>query len=227
MDVELVVVESPEEAARTAAQRLARAAAAGAHFALAGGSTPRLAYQIATELQPDWSSARLWWGDERCVPPWDERSNYRLAREALLDRLGRLPRAVHRIRGELVPEEAAAEYERELEGVRLDLVLLGIGPDGHTASLFPGAPALEERERLVVAAEPGLEPMVPRVTLTIPALAAASSVVFLVAGKEKTEAAKRAFCGAADPATPASLVRSREGETVAILDAAAASGLAG
>jgi 6-phosphogluconolactonase len=132
---------------------------------------------------------------------------------------------VHRVRGELGAEAAALEYDRELEGVELDLVLLGLGPDGHTASLFPNAPTLEERTRRAVAAEPALEPFVPRVTLTLPMFAAAREVVFLVSGADKAEAAARAFAGAPDPATPASLARSEAGQTVAILDSAAAAAL--
>ena len=220
--MELVVVEGPEEAARAAADRLVRVAREGGHVALPGGSTPRRAYELAAWLEPDWHRAEIWFGDERCVPPDDPRSNYRLVRESLLDALARLPAAGHRIRGELDPVEAAAQYEAELNGTTLDLALLGLGPDGHTASLFPGSPALEETERLVVATDPGLEPTVTRVTLTIPALSTARQVVFLAVGDEKAEAAERAFGGKPDPGTPASLVRSREGETVAILDRAAA-----
>src|SRR5207248_7658250 len=116
-------------------------------------------------------------------------------------------------------------YDEELQGVELGLALMGLGPDGHTASLFPGSPAVEERERLAVTAEAGLEPFVPRVTMTVPALTAAANVVYLVTGAGKAEAAARAFGGEPDPATPASLVRSRNGETVAILDRAAAAQL--
>ena len=108
---------------------------------LTGGSTAGDAYEHAAALEPDWSEASVWWGDERCVPPDDERSNYGLAKRTLLDRLERQPE-VHRIRGELDPADAAGEYERELEGVALDLLLLGLGPDGHVASLFPGSPQL-------------------------------------------------------------------------------------
>ena len=223
--VDLLVVETAEEAAQEAAARLAAVAGAG-HIALAGGSTPRRAYEVASERRPDWSGAEVWWGDERCVPPDDERSNYRMTHEALLARLDLPPRVVHRIRGELSPAEAADEYARELGDRQLDLVLLGLGPDGHTASLFPNSPALEELERPVVASEPGLEPFVPRITLTLPALARARIIIFLVAGMEKADAAARAF-GQAEPGpgTPASLVRSAAGETLVILDAVAASRL--
>lgn len=189
-------------------------------MALSGGSTPRRAYELAGAIEPDWSGVELWWGDERCVPPEDERSNFRLARDALLDRLAVPPRAVHRIRGELDPEEAARLYDEQLRGVTLDLVLLGLGPDGHTASLFPHDKALEEEERLAVAVQ---RPDVPRVTMTPPPLRAARHVVFLVVGEEKADAAQRAFAGAPDPATPASLIRGRR--TTAILDEAAAASL--
>jgi 6-phosphogluconolactonase len=224
-DVELVVVDDPEAAARRTAELLAAAARAGGRIALSGGSGPKRAYELAAELEPDWSRTEVWWGDERCVPPDDERSNYRMAKEALLDRLSVPPAAVHRIEGELDPPEAAHRYDRALQDVRLDLNLLGIGPDGHTASLFPNAPTLDERDRLAVAAEPGLEPFVPRVTLTVPANSAAAHVLFVVTGAAKADAARRAFGEPPDPGTPASLVRSESGRTTAILDAEAASRL--
>ncbi len=223
--VELVVVDDPESAARRTAELLAAAARAGGHVALSGGSGPRRAYELTAQLEPDWSRAEVWWSDERCVPPDDDRSNYGMAKERLLDRLAGPPGAVHRIEGELEPKDAADRYDRALRGIRLDLNLLGIGPDGHTASLFPHAPTLDQRERLAVPAEPGLEPFVPRVTLTLPANSAASHVVFLVTGAGKAAAARRAFGGPPDPGTPASLVRSQSGSTTAILDAEAASGL--
>ena len=201
------------EASRAAAELLAEAAVAGGHLALAGGSTPRRAYERAAGLEPDWSSAQVWWADERCVPPDDERSNFRLAREALLDRLAGPPRAVHRILGELAPQEAARRYDDELRSVTLDLVLLGVGADGHTASLFPNHEALEEEQRLAVAVE---GPDVARVTLTPPPLRAAWHVVFLVVGEEKAEAVRRAFGAPPGPGTPASLIRGER--TTAVLD---------
>jgi 6-phosphogluconolactonase len=180
---------------------------------------------VAAELEPDWSAASVWWGDERCVPPEDERSNYRLARETLLDRLEAPPREVQRIRGELGAEAAADEYDALLRDVRLDLVLLGIGPDGHTASLFPNSPTLEERERRAVPADAGLEPFVDRVTLTVPVLSSAPEVVFLVTGESKAEALERAFVHAPEPHVPASLVRAGAGRTRLVADAAAAARL--
>jgi 6-phosphogluconolactonase len=220
---ELRVFADHEAASRAAAEELARAARAGGHVALSGGGTPRHAYELAAELEPDWSGATVWFGDDRAVPPDDERSNYRLAKESLLDRLARAPAAVNRIRGELGAAAAADDYELLVRGRALDLALQGLGPDGHTASLFPGKPALDERERAVVATEPGLEPWVDRVTMTVPALCAARLVLYLVTGAEKAEPATRAFGGAPDPGTPASLVRSTAGRTIVMLDHAAAS----
>jgi 6-phosphogluconolactonase len=129
---------------------------------------------------------------------------------------------LHRIRGELGGEPAAAEYDRELEGVQLGLALQGLGPDGHTASLFPGSPALEERERRAIAVP---HDDVERVTMTLPMLSGASQVVFLVVGAGKAEAVARAFASPPDPGTPASLLRSADGETIALLDRAAAARL--
>jgi 6-phosphogluconolactonase len=223
-DVELLILDDAEAAAAATAERLADAARAGKEIALTGGSTPGRAYELAARLEPDWSRAGAWWGDERCVDPADERSNYRLAKETLLDRLGAQP-AVHRIRGELDPAEAAAEYERELGEIRLDLVLLGIGPDGHCASLFPEAPTLRVRDRKVVAAEAGLEPFVRRVTLTIPTLEAGAQIVFLVIGSDKADAVRRAFVEEPSERTPSSLVRAASGDTLAILDRAAAASI--
>jgi 6-phosphogluconolactonase len=223
--VELVVADDLEQAASILADTLVEAARAGCAIALTGGHSPGRAYQLAAERQPDWSGASVWWGDERCVPPDDERSNYRLARENLLDRLEAQPAESHRIRGELGADAAADEYDALLQDVRLDLVLLGVGPDGHTASLFPHTPALEERERRAVATEAKLEPFVDRVTMTIPMLASAAEVVFILTGADKADAAERAFGRLPDPATPASLVRSSDGTTRVVADHAAAARL--
>ena len=154
--------------------------------------------------------------------PDDERSNYLLVKKTLLDQIEQQPAEVHRIRGELGGGPAAAEYDRELEGVQLGLALQGLGPDGHTASLFPGSPALEERERRAIAVP---HDDVERVTMTLPMLSGASQVVFLVVGAGKAKAVARAFAGAPDPATPASLLRSADGETIVLLDRAAAARL--
>ncbi len=206
--------------ARAAAELLAQAARAGGHLALCGGTTPRLAYELAAALEPRWGNVEVWFGDERAVPPDDPRSNHLLAREALLDRLSQPPAAVHRVEGERGAAAAAALYDAELVGVTLSFALNGLGADGHTASLFPRSPALAERIRRAVAAEPGLDPLVERVTLTPPAFAETELLVYLAAGAEKAEAARRAFAEPPSPATPASLVRGRR--TVAVLDPAAA-----
>jgi 6-phosphogluconolactonase len=219
LEVEVRVAASADAARRGAAELLAEAAARGGHIALSGGSTPGPAYEVAAGLEPDWSRAELWFADERCVPPDDERANYRLVRERLLERVGQRPME-HRVLGELPAEEAAERYDGELRGVVLDLVLLGIGADGHTASLFPNDPALEERARNAVAVQ---RPDAERVTLTV--LAAARAVVFLVAGADKRDAVRRAFAEPASPATPASLVRSAAGTTYGFLDRAAAGDL--
>ena len=178
-----------------------QSARAGEHIALSGGDSPGPAYELAAGLETDWSTATLWWGDERCVPPDDERSNYLLVKKTLLERIDRQPK-VHRIKGELGGAAAADEYDAELESVHLGLALQGIGPDGHTASLFPNAPALEERERRVVAAP---HEDVERVTMTLPVLSAANKVVYLVLGESKAEAARNAFAEEPSPETPASL----------------------
>lgn len=223
--VELVVLETADDVARAVAERLAHAARAGGHIALTGGKTPEEAYEEAAQLEQDWSKVELWWSDERCLPPDDELSNYHLAKRTLLDNLGSAPRGVHRIKGELGKDEAAADYERELDGTAFDLELLGVGPDGHVASLFPNAPTLLEQQRRVLPAEAGLEPFVDRVTLSLPALCSAHEIVFALAGAEKADAARRAFASEPSPETPASLVRARSGNTVAILDRAAAGDL--
>jgi 6-phosphogluconolactonase len=159
------------------------------------------------------------------VPPEHEWSNYGLAKRTLLDQVVTPPAAVHRVEGERTPDEAAERYDEELAGVTHDLVLLGLGTDGHAASIYPGAPAVRERERRAVAAEAQLEPFVDRVTMTIPVFESAPLVVFLAGGESKAEAVRRAFAEPPSPATPASLIRSAHGTTLVILDRAAASEL--
>jgi 6-phosphogluconolactonase len=223
-DVELIVVADAEEAARTTAGLLAGAARRGGHIAFSGGSTPRRAYALAAELHPDWADVDAWVGDERCVPPDDERANVRLLRETLVAS-AESPPILHPVDTALEPSEAAALYDSALIGVGFELVLLGLGPDGHTASLFPNAPSLDERDALAVAAAPALEPWVDRVTMTIPALSATRELVFLAVGADKADAARRAFGAPPSRATPASLVRSVGGRTLAILDSEAAAAL--
>jgi len=215
------VFDTPREAQSAAAELLVESARAGEHMALSGGDSPGPAYELAAGLEQDWSAATLWWGDERCVPPDDDRSNYLLVKKTLLDRITQQPE-VHRVQGELGGDEAAARYDSETEGLRLGLALQGIGPDGHTASLFPGAPTLDERERRVVAAP---HEDVERVTMTLPMLSAADKVVFLVIGESKAEAVRKSFAEEPSPETPASLLRSQNGETIVLLDRAAAAEL--
>ncbi len=198
--------------------------------ALAGGSTPKALYELlATEYRDplDWKKVHAFFGDERTVPPDHEGSNYRMAYETLLSHVP--VGSVHRMRGELHPQEAAALYEEELKTFfggtpRFDLILLGIGEDGHTASLFPGTPALDVRGRWAV--ENPVEKLgTTRLTLTVPAINAAKRVVFLVAGEGKAEALKEILEGDAEPHNyPAKLIRPA-GKLIWMADAAAASSL--
>ena len=225
-DVEVIVVENEQEIAAVVGKHLAEAAAAGRGIVLTGGKTPQRAYEEAAKQQPDWSDVDLWWGDERCVPPGDANSNYGEAKKSLLDKLEREPRHVHRIKGELGMDGGAADYEAQLGDTDLDLVLLGIGPDSHVASLFPHAPTLRQRKR-VLPAKPGWEPYVDRVTLSVPTLRSANEILFIVAGEQKADAVRRAFVDEPSDAAPASLVRAHRGRTRAIVDRAAAAGLQG
>lgn len=220
MQPDLHILEDP---AAAVGELLAEQARAGGSIVLTGGSTPGNAYRRAAELQPDWSRVTLWWGDERCVPPDDERSNYLLAKRKLLDHLADEP-DVHRIRGELQPADAAGAYEKAIDGAELDFLLLGLGPDAHIASLFPGSPQLEEHERLVTSGPAGLEPFVDRVTLTLPALLSAKRIVFLVTGADKADAVRRGFREPVTPDAPASLLREGSVPIDVYLDAAASGG---
>lgn len=203
-----------------------------ASLVLAGGSTPRVLYGLLARPERrdriPWEKVDLYFGDERCVAPIDVASNYRMAHETLLGPLGLASERVHRIRGELGPERAADDYEERVRGglgarPRFDVVLLGMGGDGHTASLFPGTAALDEVERLVVASRAPVEPH-ERVTLTFPALNAARRALFLVAGPEKAPAVTRVAAG--DESAPAVRIRPEEGRCTWFLDRAAATAIA-
>ena len=201
----------------------------GGRVALTGGSTPRAAYEHAAARRSDWSGVDVWLTDERCVPPDHEHSNFRMIEEALLARIEGEPPSVHRMRGELGPDEGADAYERELRTSFgdappvFDLILVGLGPDVHVCSLFPGDAALGARDRLAVGVEtPGMAPLVSRITLTLELVNAAREVVFLVTGEGKAEAVARAFDGPPDPDAPGSLVRPDSGSLRAVLDPAAA-----
>jgi 6-phosphogluconolactonase len=225
--------EAESLAQAAAAEIAARLSAAAAPFGLvlAGGSTPKRTYEVLATKRPaaaKWTSVSVWFGDERCVPPDHADSNFAMAKAALLDRAG--PFDVHRVLGERHPQEAADDYERRLRAESgasprppFDLVLLGMGEDGHTASLFPGHPALAETSRWAVAVETEAKAPRWRVTLTIPALAAADEVWFLVTG-----VAKRAVLAeilrdpvAAASRYPAAGVASRARRVVWFADAAA------
>lgn len=230
-ETEITVVD---DVAGAAAERIAATVHAGGHIALSGGSTPKAAHERVAGLDLDWGQTTLWFGDDRAVPPDHEHSNYAMAKSSLLDRLQGEPPTVHRIQGELGYEQAAEVYDREMSEAfgealpRIDLLMLGLGPDAHCASLFPGDAALGERERRVVGVEtPGMPPLVSRVTVTLPVLNAARDVVFLISGEDKAEAVARAFGDAPDPDAPASLVRPDPGRLVVLLDPPAAARLGG
>ena len=184
-----------------------------ARIAISGGSTPKATFQLLADPNQPWRSRMPWndmdlyWVDERCVGPDDAQSNYRMTREALLDHVPLAPAQIHRIEGELDPQSAADEYESELrnsfrlegaESPRFDLVALGMGPDGHTASLFPHTAALHEMSRIVTANRvPQMD--IWRITLTWPVINAARSVFFLIAGADKAEVIKEVLTGPRDP----------------------------
>jgi 6-phosphogluconolactonase len=223
-------VRVSDQLTEDAAELLAQVAERGGQIVITGGSTPKAAYTRVAELGADWSGTEIWFSDERCVQPDHEHSNYKMAHEALLSKVE--PRAVHRMHGEREPEAGAAEYDKELVAVfgpgvvpQFDFILLGLGPDAHCASLFPNNPELGIRDRNVAGVErPGMAPLVPRITLTLPVLNAGARVVFLVSGADKAEAVARAFKGPPGPDAPSSLVEPR-GEYVLLCDPPAAAHL--
>lgn len=233
MSLEIEVLDDP---ARACSAMLLSAVLGGGHVVLTGGSSPKPAYEeLARALRAigrDFGETTLWFGDDRCVPPDDQRSNFRLVKETLLDPLADLPAPdVRRIQGELGPQDGADAYERELREAgtpAFDLLLLGLGPDGHCASLFPNQRTLAERSRLVVGVpEAGLEPFVARISLTLPALANAKRIVFLVTGSSKADAVAAAFGpdSKPDPQVPASMLVPLADTMTVLLDHDAAAGL--
>jgi 6-phosphogluconolactonase len=236
MSIEFQIVDDP---AQVCADALSAAAATGENIVLTGGSTPKHAYELAAAQHPQsWAGAKIWFTDERCVEPHDERSNFGMVKAALLDPLTQAGIEVdfcRRILGERGYEQGAIEYERELEhvgggpgAIRFELVLLGVGSDGHICSLFPGQDSLKERSRLAVGVPvSGLEPFVPRVTLTFPALSRAKRVIVLATGASKADQIAAAFADDA-PHTPditASLLTEHVEDIVVRLDEEAASRL--
>jgi 6-phosphogluconolactonase len=206
-----------------------------AHLALSGGGTPARTYELLADRIADWGGVQVWFADERCVPPEDEQSNHRLAAETLLEPAAVPAEQVHRMRGELGPEEGAASYARELlehlgrDGRQqpgppvLDLIILGIGPDGHIASLFPGAPTLAAGEDAVcLGVHDSPKPPPERITLSLAVLRAARSCLLLATGAAKADAVS-AMLGEPSRHVPASLL-ARERLTAIVDDAAAPPG---
>jgi 6-phosphogluconolactonase len=230
----LEVVEDPGQAA---AAMMVSAALGGGQIVLAGGSTPRTANERFVDavraVGLNLSETTFWIGDERCVGADDELANFTMIRQSLIDPLADVAIVdVRRIKGELGPEAGAADYEALLRAAgrpTFDLVMLGLGPDGHTASLFPGQQSLAERDRLMVGVpEAGMEPFVPRVTMTLPALTAGKQVVVLAEGDSKADAIAAAFGPDAkpDPQVPASLLIPEAEELIVLMDRAAAAKVA-
>jgi len=238
------VLAGAEELAVAGAERFAAVASAAvatrglARVAISGGNTPRTMFQMLADrgqpyfAQVPWDRLHLFWVDERCVPPAHEESNYRMTDEAMLSHVPLPAAQVHRMEGELDPEAAAARYEAAIRGAfRLegaetpvfDLVLLGMGDDGHTASLFPHTAALHEMGRIVIANH------VPqkdawRITLTWPVIDRGREVAFLIEGEAKAQVVHDVFLGAYDPESkPSQLIRPASGRLTLLLDAAAAS----
>ena len=220
----LTTVADPEAAAERAAQVLARLIEAAceergvAHLALAGGSTPRAAYDLLGPLVTDWSAVELWFGDERCVDAQDPDSNYRMVCESLLVHASVPDASVHRIPGERGPEAGARAYSDTLrdrlgepgtpidQTPRLDVILLGLGEDGHTASLFPGGDTVERVDELCVGVRDAPKPPPERISLSLRVLRAARRCVLLATGQAKADAVA-AVLGEPDRHVPASLLR--------------------
>jgi 6-phosphogluconolactonase len=191
---EFQVLATPGDVARAAAEHIVSALHGGARtLVLAGGTTPQRCYELLAAADVKWGRVTVLFGDERCVPPDDPESNYRMARAALLDRVA--PATVHRIAGELGPDEAAARYDPIVAGLApLDVVLLGAGEDGHTASLFPGHPEVQA-QGWAVAVRNAPKPPPDRVSLTLPALRGARHVIVLATGAGKADAVAKARRG--------------------------------
>jgi 6-phosphogluconolactonase len=184
---QFTVLDTPEDVAEAGAKAIAVALQNGARtLVLAGGTTPERCYELLAEMEVDWGKVSILFGDERCVPPDHPDSNYRIAREKLLDKVS--PATVHRMPAELGPDEGAKEYAKTIAKlVPLDLVILGVGEDGHTASLFPNHPILKATG-LVAGIKNSPKPPSERVTLTLETIQAAKQVIVLATGKGKADA---------------------------------------
>jgi 6-phosphogluconolactonase len=205
-------------------------------IALSGGSTPASVYELLAskfQLSVDWKEVQFFWGDERCVPPGDQLSNYAMADRTMLSKLGLKPSQIHRMQGELDPQAAARAYEDELRrsfGVSqgeypcFHLILLGLGDNRHTLSLFPGdAQAINEAQRMVIAVEVEAEPP-RRITFTPPLANHAERLMFIASGDGKAEAVRDVIEGPRDPVKfPAQIIQPEDGELIWLLDKAAAS----
>jgi len=215
-DGHLMNIEVVDDPAAAVADLLVQA---DGHVVITGGSTPQRAYELAAGRRPDWGGVTIWFTDERCVPPDHELSNFAMADRALFSRLERPPK-VMRMEGELGYAAGTEAYEALVgDNPSFGLMILGLGPDAHIASLFPNKPEKHVDDRMVVGVpEAGMEPYVPRISLTLPAINAARHKVFMVTGEEKAEAVRRAFGDAADPDSPAAHVR----PATVLLDPAAA-----
>lgn len=222
-----------EAVAESITEKITTAPADGIfNLALAGGNTPRTLYKLlATDFRDriPWNRVHLFWGDERYVPPGDPQSNYRLVRESLLDHIKIPASNIHQMRTDFAdPDDAAMSYEAVLRGrfsspwPAFNLVLLGLGVDGHAASLFPGSPALEERKRWVLSTIGPTEPR-PRLTLTLPAITHAEQVYFLVAGSDKANAMRRTLTEGGN--TPAARLVAQKPDSVFWADSAASRNL--
>lgn len=231
--IQLTVAGDAEAAARTTAERIAatiaeaRAERGVAHVSLAGGRTPARTYRLLARLVPDWSGVHLWFGDERCVPLDDADSNHRLIVENLLAGSVQPGPIVHAVEGaDEDPAGAAAAYEARLRATvdgdppQLDVALLGLGEDGHTASLFPNDPVLAEQERLCVAVH-GTKPPFDRITFTLPVLRAARKAIVLAEGAGKAWAIGQMLAGHSER-IPASLLDGERTEVELIVDHTAA-----
>lgn len=222
-----------EGAARfTALARSAIAATGRFTVALSGGSTPKALFALLVDLPIDWAHVHVFWGDERCVPPAHADSNYRMAREALLSKVALPDQNIHRLRGEIDPAQAALAYEADLRHIfgsidwpRFDLILLGLGTDAHTASLFPNTSAIHESTRWVVGHF--VEKLqAQRLTLTPPAINHADHAIFLVAGADKASAIRSVFEGPRDvDRFPAQIIEPLTGRVTWLIDEAAAANL--